>query len=383
MMRKLGKLWLWIVYAFLFLPIFVVIVYSFNAAKYTSNWKGFTLKWYGQLFGNAALIDAVVNTLSVAALAASLATLLGVLAALCLKRTEFPGRQLLHASLYVLTVSPEMVMGISLLIFFISVKLPLGFVSMLIAHTTLGLPFVALTVLARLAEFDEHLVEAARDLGATEAQAFRYVILPVIMPAVVAGWLLAFTLSMDDVLISFFVAGPTFEVLPLRIYSMVRLGVKPDVNALSAIMFCVTIALVVLAFCLSRPRKSLRKGGKTFLKKSFSLPSPNPIPPFPKTFAFIESLFEKYGWHAGRVRRFRCGTFASVMKDAFQLYEMQNEFFRLCYRKWLMLFSLKLQRDKQKNALAVDPDKGKAGKKLYFSTHCGDETTTCYNRAIF
>ena len=261
MMRKLGKLWLWIVYAFLFLPIFVVIVYSFNAAKYTSNWKGFTLKWYGQLFGNAALIDAVVNTLSVAALAASLATLLGVLAALCLKRTEFPGRQLLHASLYVLTVSPEMVMGISLLIFFISVKLPLGFVSMLIAHTTLGLPFVALTVLARLAEFDEHLVEAARDLGATEAQAFRYVILPVIMPAVVAGWLLAFTLSMDDVLISFFVAGPTFEVLPLRNYSMVRLGVKPDVNALSAIMFCVTIALVVLAFCLSRPRKSLRKRG--------------------------------------------------------------------------------------------------------------------------
>ena len=252
MMRKLGKLWLWIVYAFLFLPIFVVIAYSFNAAKYTSAWKGFTLKWYSQLFGNAALIDAVVNTLSVAALAASLATLLGVLAALCLKRTEFPGRQLLHASLYVLTVSPEMVMGISLLIFFISVKLPLGFVSMLIAHTTLGLPFVALTVLARL---------AARDLGATEAQAFRYVILPVIMPAVVAGWLLAFTLSMDDVLISFFVAGPTFEVLPLRIYSMVRLGVKPDINALSAIMFCVTIALVVLAFCLSRPRKSLRKQG--------------------------------------------------------------------------------------------------------------------------
>ena len=238
MMRKLGKLWLWIVYAFLFLPIFVVIAYSFNAAKYTSAWKGFTLKWYSQLFGNAALIDAVVNTLSVAALAASLATLLGVLAALCLKRTEFPGRQLLHASLYVLTVSPEMVMGISLLIFFISVKLPLGFVSMLIAHTTLGLPFVALTVLARLAEFDEHLVEAARDLGATEAQAFRYVILPVIMPAVVAGWLLAFTLSMDDVLISFFVAGPTFEVLPLRIYSMVRLGVKPDIMTCAKALGC-------------------------------------------------------------------------------------------------------------------------------------------------
>ena len=239
----------------MYLPIFVVVAYSFNAAKYTSTWKGFTLKWYALLFGNAALMDAVVNTLAVAALAASFATLLGVLAALCLKRTRFPGRRLLHASLYVLTVSPEMVMGISLLMFFIWVNIPLGFLTMLIAHTTLGLPFVALTVLARLAEFDEHLVEAARDLGATEAQAFRYVILPAIMPAVVAGWLLAFTLSMDDVLISFFVAGPTFEVLPLRIYSMVRLGVKPDVNALSAIMFCVTIVLVVLAFFLSRPRK--------------------------------------------------------------------------------------------------------------------------------
>ena len=186
MMRALGKIWMWLVYAFLFLPIFVVVAYSFNAAKYTSTWKGFTLKWYALLFGNAALMDAVVNTLAVAALAASFATLLGVLAALCLKRTRFPGRRLLHASLYVLTVSPEMVMGISLLMFFIWVNIPLGFLTMLIAHTTLGLPFVALTVLARLAEFDEHLVEAARDLGATEAQAFRYVILPAIMPAVVA-----------------------------------------------------------------------------------------------------------------------------------------------------------------------------------------------------
>ena len=254
MMRKLGKLWLWIVYAFLFLPIFVVIAYSFNAAKYTSAWKGFTLKWYSQLFGNAALIDAVVNTLSVAALAASLATLLGVLAALCLKRTEFPGRQLLHASLYVLTVSPEMVMGISLLIFFISVKLPLGFVSMLIAHTTLGLPFVALTVLARLAEFDEHLVEAARDLGATEAQAFRYVILPVIMPAVVAGWLLAFTLSMDDVVVSSFVTGPGYEILPLKIYSMVKVGVSPEVNALATILLVLSLVMVIASQLIARDK---------------------------------------------------------------------------------------------------------------------------------
>lgn len=255
MMRRIGKVWLWVVYAFLYLPLFIMVAYSFNTGKYTADWKGFTLDWYRVLLSNAPLMDAALNSLSVASLSASLATVLGVLAALCLRRTRFPGRKIMHGSIYVLTVSPDIVMGISLLIFFITVKIPLGFLTLLIAHTTLGLPFVALTVLARLAEFDEHLVEAARDLGASEGQAFRHVILPIIMPSVVAGWLLAFTLSIDDVLISFFVAGPTYEILPLRIYSMVRLGVKPDINALSAIMFCATVTLVILAFSLSRSRR--------------------------------------------------------------------------------------------------------------------------------
>ena len=255
MKRGLGRFWLWMVYIFLYAPILIMVAYSFNPAKYTSEWKGFTLDWYRQLAGNTPLMDAALNTLYVALLSASLATILGVLAAFCLRRTRFPGRKILHGSIYVLTVSPEMVMGISLLMFFIALNVPLGFVTLLLSHTTLGLPFVALTVLARLAEFDEHLVEAARDLGATEAQAFRYIILPAIMPAVMAGWLLAFTLSMDDVLISFFVVGPAFEVLPLKIYSMVRLGVKPDINALSALMFSLTVLLVMIAFWLSRPRR--------------------------------------------------------------------------------------------------------------------------------
>ncbi len=246
-MRTLGKIWLWVVYAFLYLPILVVIVYSFNDARYSTEWKGFTLRWYEQLAGNRPLLDAVLNSLSVAAFSATLATILGVLAALCIRRYRFPGRKLLHGILYVLTVSPEIVMGISLLMFFIVCKIELGFLTLLIAHTTLSLPFAAVTVLARLVEFDERLVEAARDLGASESQAFFKVVLPLISPAVAAGWLLSFTLSMDDVLISFFVTGSTFEVLPLRIYSMVRLGVKPDINALSAIMFGVTVLLVVLA----------------------------------------------------------------------------------------------------------------------------------------
>lgn len=253
-MRRLGVIWLWIVYIFLYLPIAIVVIYSFNAAKYTSDWKGFTLQWYQQLINNTPLIDAAFNSLSVAALSATLATFLGVLAALCIKRYNFPGRRVLYSSIYILTVSPDIVMGISLLIFFIFFHITLGFLSLLIAHTTLSLPFVVLTVLTSLSEFDEQLVEAARDLGASESQAFRYIIFPLIMPSVIAGWLLAFTLSMDDVLISFFVAGPSFEILPLKIYSMVRLGVKPDINALSAIMFCITVILVIFVWVLLRPK---------------------------------------------------------------------------------------------------------------------------------
>lgn len=253
--RRLGMAWVWLVYAFLYLPIIVVIVYSFNASKYSTTWSGFTLDWYAKLLANTPLVDAALNSLTVATLSATIATLLGSLAAACLHRYRFLGRKVLHSSIYVLTVSPDIVMGISLLIFFIALRMELGFTTLLIAHITLGLPFVTVTVLARLAEFDEHLVEAARDLGASEGAAYRHIILPLTLPAVAAGWLLSFTLSMDDVLISFFVTGPSFEVLPLKIYSMVRLGVKPDINALSAVMFGATIVLVLLAQALTNMRR--------------------------------------------------------------------------------------------------------------------------------
>jgi spermidine/putrescine transport system permease protein len=200
-------------------------------------------------------MDAALNTLMVATLAATFASALGTLAALVLHRYRFPGRKVLHGSIFVLTVSPDIVMGIAMLMFFIAAKIELGFLTLLIAHITLCLPFVAVTVLARLAEFDENIIEAAKDLGATESRAFRHIILPMIMPAVAAGWLLSFTLSMDDVLISFFVTGPTFEILPLKIYSMVRLGVKPDINALSAVMFTLTVVLVLAAHALTRTRR--------------------------------------------------------------------------------------------------------------------------------
>lgn len=252
---KVRTLWLWIVYFLLYLPIVLVVIYSFNSGKYSTAWKGFTLSWYKDLLKNKPLVDAAINSVTVATLAASLATVLGVIAAIVLKRYRFAGKRVLHSSIFVLTVSPDMVMGISFLIFFIALNVKLGFWTLLIAHTTLCLPFVVLTVLARLSSFDEKLFEAARDLGATEVKALYYVILPLIMPGVVAGWLLAFTLSMDDVLISFFVTGATFEVLPLRIYSMVRLGVKPDINALSSLLIGVTVILVVAANLINQTRK--------------------------------------------------------------------------------------------------------------------------------
>lgn len=251
----LKRLYLGLVYAFFYVPLFVVFVYSFNTSKYTTNWGGFSLRWYETLLANSALLDAALNSLLVAVCAASLATFLGTMTALALKRYRFPGRHTMYVGIFMLTVSPDIVMGISLLIMFIAFKMELGFVTLLLAHTTLCAPFVAVTVLARLQEFDEHLIEAARDLGASEAQALRHVLLPLTAPAVAAGWLLSFTLSMDDVLISTFTTGPAFEVLPVKIYSMVKLGVKPDVNALSAVMFVLTLVLVVLAQAVSQIRR--------------------------------------------------------------------------------------------------------------------------------
>lgn len=247
MQKNAKRFYMLFVYAFFYVPLLVVFVYSFNNAKYTTAWKGFTLRWYELLFANKAILDAAINSLMVAVCAASLATFLGTLAAIALKRYKFTGKDSMYGSILMLTVSPDIVMGIAFLVVFIAFHIELGFFTLLIAHTALCAPFVALTVLGRLDEFDEHLIEAARDLGASETQALRKVLLPLTTPAIMAGWLLSFTLSMDDVLISAFVTGPTFEVLPVRIYSMVKLGVKPDVNALSAIMFTLTLTLVLTA----------------------------------------------------------------------------------------------------------------------------------------
>lgn len=246
-MKSIKTAYAFLVYAFLYLPLAVMAVYSFNASKYSLSWKGFTLKWYARLLANSSLLDAAVRSLTIAVISATVACILGTLAAFMLHLYRFRGRRSVFGSMFIMMMSPDIVIGISLLVLFLGLGMSLGFWTLLMAHVTLCVPFVTATVYSRFRGFDRSVVEAARDLGATEALVFRRIVLPMALPGLVAGWLLSFTLSLDDVIISFFTTGPTYEVLPLRIYSMVRLGIKPDVNALSVVMIAVTVATVVLS----------------------------------------------------------------------------------------------------------------------------------------
>lgn len=236
-----------LVYLFLYLPIIVLIVNSFNSSKFGIKWGGFTTEWYGDLFNNDSLIQAAWHSLSIAVFSASAATLIGSLTAVALFRYEFRGKGWVNGLLFVVMMSPDIVMAISLLALFLVIGVKLGFLTLLIAHITFCLPFVVVTVYSRLSGFDVKMLEAARDLGASEWTILRKIILPLAKPAVAAGWLLSFTLSLDDVIISSFVTGPTYEILPLKIYSMVKVGISPEVNALASIMLVVSLALVLLS----------------------------------------------------------------------------------------------------------------------------------------
>jgi spermidine/putrescine transport system permease protein len=251
-MRSLKTFYLWLVYSFLYLPMAMLAAYSFNASKYGARWEGPTFEWYRDLANDSALLEATLNSLAVAFVAATLSTLVGTLGAIGLWHYRFPGQTFLQGLLFVTLMSPDIVMGVSLLVLFMALRVRLGFWSLLLAHVSFCLPFVTVTVLSRLNDFDRRLIEAAQDLGAGEGRAVWHVVLPLALPAIAAGWLLSFTLSLDDVVVSFFVTGPTFEVLPLRIYSMVRLGVKPEVNALATLLFIVSLGLVSVSQRLLR-----------------------------------------------------------------------------------------------------------------------------------
>jgi spermidine/putrescine transport system permease protein len=252
-MRWLKHGYLGLVYLLLYLPIAVLVVFSFNASRNPYRWQGLSLEWYARLWDNDALIQAAANSLLLATSAATLSTLIGTLTAIALHRYRFRGKRILNGMLFVVMMSPDIVLAISLLVLFILLGVKLGYLSLLLAHVTFCLPFVVVTVYARLSGFNAQIIEAARDLGASEWQMLRTVLVPIIFPAVMAGWLLGFTLSLDDVVVSIFVTGPTFEVLPLRIYSMVRLGVKPEVNALATVLLMLSLlALLASQYFLAR-----------------------------------------------------------------------------------------------------------------------------------
>jgi putrescine transport system permease protein len=237
--------------AFLYVPLILLVLYSFNDSRLVTVWGGWSTRWYRGLLQNQALMDAAWVSLKVAAVAATIATLLGTLAALALVRAgRFRGRTLFAGLVFAPLVMPEVITGLALLLLFVAVDFDRGFWTVALAHVTFTMCFVAVIVQSRLLTFDGSLEEAALDLGATPLRAFLSVTLPVIFPAVAAGWLLAFTLSLDDLVIANFNAGPGNTTLPMRIYSQVRLGVTPEVNAISTV-FIVAITAVVLTASLA------------------------------------------------------------------------------------------------------------------------------------
>ncbi len=248
MSEKKSPIWLRIysffAYLYIYIPILILIVFSFNTMKLNIRWEGFTLSWYNVLFRDQDIIQATRNTLIIALISTLVATVVGTLAALAMQRYRFPGYAASETLMYIPIVIPEVVMGISLLVFFVMINLTLGLFTITLAHIAFNIPFVTLVVRARLHGYDNAIDEAAMDLGADEMKTFWRVTLPTILPGVLSGAMLALTLSLDDYVITYFTAGPGSTTLPLRVFSMVRFMVTPEVNALSTLW--VLIVFIVL-----------------------------------------------------------------------------------------------------------------------------------------
>ncbi|MDX1438230.1 MAG: ABC transporter permease [Anaerolineales bacterium] len=240
-------------YFFLYVPIVILVVFSFNNSQFASaKWNGFTLRWYAELFGNEAIGAALRNSLLIGLTSTAIAVVFGTMVAMAMERYRFRGQLAFDSLLYLPVIIPDIAMAVMLLLFFVLARMPLGRYTVIIAHVAFNISFVAIVVRARLAQLDSSLEEAAQDLYANHLQTFRRVTLPLLMPGILAGALLAFTLSFDDFVITFFTAGPGATTLPLRIYSMVKLGVTPEINALSSVMLIISFGLVFLSFFIRR-----------------------------------------------------------------------------------------------------------------------------------
>ncbi|MEG9490519.1 spermidine/putrescine ABC transporter permease PotC [Mannheimia bovis] len=254
MKKTFRNLFMLAVFAYLYIPIIILVVNSFNADRFGLNWKGFTWNWYERLFSNDTLVQATMNSLTIAFFAATFSTILGALTSIALYRYRFRGKKLVGGMLFVVMMSPDIVMAVSMLVLFMIIGIKLGFISLLIAHITFCLPYVVIAISSRLSDFDGKMLEAAKDLGASEVTILRKIILPLALPSIISGWLLSFTISLDDVIVSSFVTSPSYEVLPLKIFSLVKTGVTPEVNALATIMIIFSLTLVVLSQLVVRKK---------------------------------------------------------------------------------------------------------------------------------
>jgi putrescine transport system permease protein len=240
-------------FAFLYIPIVLLVIYSFNASRLVTVWGGFSVEWYVALLHDAALLDSAWVTLRVAFLSACVATALGTIAAVALTRFGmFRGRTLFSGMIYAPLVMPDVITGLSLLLLFVAIGFARGFWTIVLAHITFSMCFVAVVVQSRLVTFDRSLEEAAEDLGCPPLKTFFVITLPIILPAVIAGWMLAFTLSLDDLVIASFTTGPGATTLPMKIYSQVRLGVTPEINAVSTILIAIVTIGVIVGSIISK-----------------------------------------------------------------------------------------------------------------------------------
>ncbi|MFA9381530.1 MAG: ABC transporter permease [Acetanaerobacterium sp.] len=254
--RVFARIFSGFVYLFLYLPIGIIVLFSFNQSKRNIVFEGFTTEWYGVMLTNRPLLEAFGNSMLVAVCSTLIAVMVGTLAAVGMCRYKFRGKGMIDALLYIPVVIPEIVLGISLLSIFSIAHVPLGLISIIIAHATFSIPFVVFTVRARLSGFDRSVEEAAMDLGATRIKVFFHITIPIIFPGILSGALLAFTLSVDDIIISFFTTGPKSTTFPLKIMEMVRSGVRPDVYALSTLIILATFLLVVVSQSIIFRRQS-------------------------------------------------------------------------------------------------------------------------------
>lgn len=246
-------------FAFLYVPILLLVIYSFNESRLVTVWAGFSTKWYGSLLQNQGILNAAVVTMKVAFISSTIATVLGTMAGFSMSRFgHFRGRTLFNGMIYAPLVMPEVITGLSLLLMFVAISMDRGMWTISLAHITFSMCYVAVVVQSRLTSFDRSIEEAAMDLGCTPLKTFFVITLPIILPAVASGWLLSFTLSMDDLVIASFTTGPGATTLPMKIYSMVRLGVTPEINAVSTIMIGIVATGVLIASILHKRSEAQR-----------------------------------------------------------------------------------------------------------------------------